>query len=417
MTEILPRGLEEHSTGVVGFSISGGVPTAWDGFVRDAELARPQAGKRHTGSDSVKFRSKSFYSGESSSKLSTKTSAERDASKLACRSQREPGSRYETDPKLFMRRAKRQNSITCELDGNRSQNANRFQERPKFLCVWRFTHHGDDTECLLYFCNIGQLSAHNDDDCLRRYPAYQRNQFPAGFMKETQIDERNSDVIPAYQGFSPLSCICVCRFKVMGRQAINEKLGIVRIILDDEDAARIKFRTRFAFAKHPNNPVKRRVKPYRAHGVVFLGALLIPNKLNTTCSMARYSGRNSLVITERTPEISSMLTTNEVALFSPAVKSQLVEMLVTFLTFALPILIALWRRAASNSKLQTAIIDAMVRGIEKSSDKIGDRDTVFVKKAVQQEAVKAGVEQHVEKVVEKVTTKMDEEKTNGKNGD
>ena len=63
---------------------------------------------------------------------------------------------------------------------------------------------------------------------------------------------------------------------------------------------------------------------------------------------------------------------------------------------------ALWRRTAVKSKLQMTIIKAIIKGIETGSQELGEDDTQIVKRAVKDEAVAAGVQQHVAKIVETV---------------
>lgn len=86
-----------------------------------------------------------------------------------------------------------------------------------------------------------------------------------------------------------------------------------------------------------------------------------------------------------------------------------------FVTYVVPIitaaLLALWRRAAGKSKLQSKIIEAVVKGIDAGSKEVGDGDTQIVKKAVKAEATAAGVEEHLQKVVDKVKSE-----TNGIDG-
>lgn len=90
------------------------------------------------------------------------------------------------------------------------------------------------------------------------------------------------------------------------------------------------------------------------------------------------------------------------------------EAISTGLAIAIPVLIAFWRRSAVNSKLKSTVIDALVRGIEKSTENMNNTDTAFVKEVVRNEAENAGVEKHVEKAVDKVTTQMAKEKTDAK---
>lgn len=110
-----------------------------------------------------------------------------------------------------------------------------------------------------------------------------------------------------------------------------------------------------------------------------------------------------------------MLSTNITGIgnaVAPAVAGMIQEIVATFVAVIIPVLVAFWRRSASKSKIQTAIIDALVRGIEKSSDQIGQGETAFIKQTVKAEAIQAGVADHVDKAVKQVTTKMAEEKLN-----
>lgn len=114
---------------------------------------------------------------------------------------------------------------------------------------------------------------------------------------------------------------------------------------------------------------------------------------------------------------TNMLTTNEISNIATSVGQALggfvSEIVSGFLIVAIPVFIQLWRKV----RLKQRIISALVRGIEKSSEDIGAGDTVFVKKAVQQEAADANITQHVNQAVKEETKKMAEEKqTNGVDG-
>lgn len=116
-----------------------------------------------------------------------------------------------------------------------------------------------------------------------------------------------------------------------------------------------------------------------------------------------------------------MLSTNElggiIEVVAPAATNFLLEVLSSFMAIAIPVLIAFWRRSAIKSKLQRTMIEALVRGIEKSTENMDSGDTAFVKRTVKSEAQKAGVEPQVQKIVDQVTKETDEQNArDGKNG-
>lgn len=96
--------------------------------------------------------------------------------------------------------------------------------------------------------------------------------------------------------------------------------------------------------------------------------------------------------------------TNELtgAGLSPQTTTALGEMIAYVLPVITAAAVALWRRAAGKSKLQSIIIEAIVRGINSGKDTIGEENTQMVKRAVKDEAQQAGVQQHLEKIVTKV---------------
>jgi hypothetical protein len=106
-----------------------------------------------------------------------------------------------------------------------------------------------------------------------------------------------------------------------------------------------------------------------------------------------------------------MLSTNDISSVAQSIGSAIggavAEIATTIAFAAIAAFVAYFKK---NRNLK-AVIDVLVRGVEKSSDRIGEDDTAFVKRSVHTEAVKAGVEQHVDKAVQEVTTKMAEEKT------
>lgn len=109
-----------------------------------------------------------------------------------------------------------------------------------------------------------------------------------------------------------------------------------------------------------------------------------------------------------------MLSTNEISTIAQTVGSAIgglvSEIVSGTLVVAIPFLLGFWRRTAIRSKVKTAVIDALVRGVEKSDEQVSSEDTAFVKRSIKNESVKAGVEDHVDKAVKEVTTKMAEEK-------
>lgn len=113
-----------------------------------------------------------------------------------------------------------------------------------------------------------------------------------------------------------------------------------------------------------------------------------------------------------------MLNTNDISNIAhsigTAIGGMVTEIVSGLIAVLASALVAYWRK----SRTQKAVIGALVRGVEKSSDSIGDGETAFIKKTIQNEAAKSGVEQHVDKAVQEVTAKMEQEKTDAKiNGD
>src|SRR5678815_2053661 len=107
---------------------------------------------------------------------------------------------------------------------------------------------------------------------------------------------------------------------------------------------------------------------------------------------------------------TNMLSTNDINTIAQSVGTAVggfvSEIVSGILIVVIPFMIQLWRK----SRIKSAVINALVRGVENSKQDISSDDTAFVKKAIRTEAVDAGVQQHVDKAVKEVTTKMAEEK-------
>lgn len=136
--------------------------------------------------------------------------------------------------------------------------------------------------------------------------------------------------------------------------------------------------------------------------------------------MARLSDVYSLAIHERRREIPHVLTTNEfgriIEIVGPTnAYSLLTEIISTILAIAIPVLLALWRRSASKSKLQSTLIDAMVRGINAGTEQIRDADTNVVKRAVKDEVAQAGpqAQAQLKQAVERVKSEDNNENGEG----
>lgn len=95
--------------------------------------------------------------------------------------------------------------------------------------------------------------------------------------------------------------------------------------------------------------------------------------------------------------------------------SLLTEIVSTVLAIAIPVLLALWRRSAAKSRLQTTLIDAMVRGINSGTEQIRDSDTNVVKRAVKDEVAQAGpqAQAQLKQAVERVKSEDNNENGEG----